>query len=73
MVNRSELAYTLRYRNLTMKQSTPSLLHHPLAREIAIAIIIKLMVIVAIYFAFFSGHAIHPDADAVAARLASPK
>ena len=55
-----------------MKKAIPSFLQHPLAREIAIAVVIKLLVIVAIFYAFFSGHAIHPDADAVSDRLANP-
>jgi hypothetical protein len=56
-----------------MKKAMPAFLHHPLAREITLAIVIKLLVIVAIFYAFFSGHAIHPDADAVAERLADPQ
>jgi cell division protein FtsN len=55
-----------------MKKAMPTFLQHPLAREITVAIVIKLLVIVAIFYAFFSGHAIHPDADAVSDRLANP-
>ena len=55
-----------------MKKAMPTFLQHPLAREITAAVAIKLLVIVAIFYAFFSGHAIHPDADAVAERLANP-
>ncbi len=55
-----------------MKKRMPAFLHHPLAREITVAIVIKLLVIVAIFYAFFSGHAIHTDADSVADRLANP-
>ena len=56
-----------------MKKSMPIFLQHPLAREITAAVIIKMLVIVAIFYAFFSGHAIDPDADAVAERLANPE
>jgi hypothetical protein len=50
-----------------------SFLQHPLAREITLAIVIKLLVIVAIFYAFFDGQAVRPDADAVAERLANPQ
>jgi hypothetical protein len=55
-----------------MKPRMPTFLHHPLAREISLAIAIKLLVIAAIFYAFFDGHALHPDADAVAKQLANP-
>jgi hypothetical protein len=55
-----------------MKAPLSPFLHHPLAREIALAIVIKLLVIVAIFYAFFDGRALHPDADAVAERLTNP-
>lgn len=55
-----------------MKPPMPTFLHHPLAREITLAIVIKLLVIAAIFYAFFDGHTLHPDADAVAERLANP-
>ncbi len=55
-----------------MKKAMPTFLQHPLAREITVAIVIKLLVIVAIFYAFFNGQASHPDADAIAERLASP-
>ena len=55
-----------------MRKPMPSFLHHPLAREITLAIVIKLLVIVAIFYAFFDGRAVHLDADAVAERLANP-
>lgn len=51
----------------------PSFLQHPLAKEIALAVVIKLLVIVAIFYAFFHDQAVHPDADAVAERLANPQ
>ncbi|HUX31524.1 MAG TPA: hypothetical protein VMV78_13015 [Thiobacillus sp.] len=56
-----------------MKSPMPTFLQHPLAKEISLAIVIKLMVIAAIFYAFFDGHALHPDADAVAQRLANPE
>ena len=56
-----------------MNKHLPTFLRHPLAREIALAIVIKLAVIVGIFFAFFEGQALHPDADAVAERLATPQ
>ena len=52
-----------------MKKFLPAFLLHPLGREIALAIVIKLLVIVAIFYAFFDGHAVAPDADDVADRL----
>jgi len=55
-----------------MKPPMPTFLQHPLAREITLAIVIKLALIAAIFYAFFDGHALHPDADAVAERLANP-
>ncbi|MHB1091967.1 cytochrome oxidase putative small subunit CydP [Thiobacillus sp.] len=54
-----------------MKSPMPTFLHHPLAREISLAIVIKLLVIAAIFYAFFDGHALHLDADSVAHRLAN--
>jgi len=55
-----------------MKKSIPAFLHRPLAREVTLAIVIKMLVIVAIFYAFFDGRAVRPDADAVAERLANP-
>jgi hypothetical protein len=55
-----------------MKPPMPAFLHHPLAREITLAIAIKLLLIAAIFYAFFDGHSLHPDADAVAKQLADP-
>lgn len=55
-----------------MKPPMPTFLNHPLAKEISLAIVIKLLVIVALFYAFFDGNALHPDADAVAERLANP-
>lgn len=52
-----------------MKKSLPKFLQQPLGREIALAIVIKLVVIVAIFYAFFAGHAVDPDADSVADHL----
>ena len=56
-----------------MKKAMPTFLQHPLAREITLAIVIKLLVIAAIFYAFFDGRALQPDADAVAERLANPQ
>jgi hypothetical protein len=55
-----------------MNKHLPLFLQHPLAREIALAIVIKLAVIVAIFFAFFDGQSVSTDAEAVADRLANP-
>lgn len=45
---------------------------HPLAREIAAALLVKLIVIAGLYLAFFSDHASKPgDAD-VARHLSNP-
>jgi hypothetical protein len=52
-----------------MKKHLPAFLQQPLGREIALAIAIKLVVIAAIFYAFFAGHAVDPDADSVADHL----
>ena len=52
-----------------MKKRIPDFLQHPLAREIALAIVVKLLVITALFYAFFDGRAVQPDADRVAAHL----
>lgn len=52
-----------------MKPFLPTFLQRPLAKEITLAILVKLAVIAAIFYAFFDGRALHPDADAMAARL----
>jgi hypothetical protein len=54
-----------------MNKLLPPFLQHPLAREIALAIVIKLAVIVVIFFAFFDGQSVSTDAKAVAERLAN--
>ena len=56
-----------------MNMRRPTFLQHPLAREIALAIVIKLAVIVGIFFAFFDGRAVQTNADVMAERLASPQ
>ncbi len=52
-----------------MRKPILSFLQQPLAREITLAIVVKLLVIVAIFYAFFDGRAAPPDAEAVADRL----
>lgn len=52
-----------------MRKSLPSFLRHPLAREIALALVIKLLIIVAIFYLFFDGRSLRPDADSVADHL----
>jgi len=42
---------------------------HSLVREITLALVVKLAIIVALYFAFFSGSTPPPGADAVARHL----
>jgi hypothetical protein len=49
-----------------MKKPMPDFLHHPLAREITLAVVIKLLVIAALFYAFFDGRTTPPDADSVA-------
>ncbi len=56
-----------------MRKLTPSFLQHPLAREIALAIAIKLVLVVAIFYAFFDGRSVHPDAAAVGEHLTSTR
>lgn len=55
-----------------MRPPLSTFLRDPLARELTVAIAIKLLVIAAIFYAFFDGRASQPEADAVAARLANP-
>jgi hypothetical protein len=55
-----------------MNKHLSAFLQHQLAREIAVAIVIKLAVITGLFFAFFDGRAVLTDADAVAERLATP-
>jgi|GEM_PF-6976193 len=55
-----------------MKFTLPDFLRSRLGREIAIALVIKLAVIAAIFYAFFDGRSAPTDPDAVAARLAHP-
>jgi len=56
-----------------MNKLLPTFLQHSLAREIALALAIKLAVIVGIFFAFFDGRAVPTDADVIAERLANPQ
>ncbi len=56
-----------------MKLSLPDFLQHRLAREISIAIVVKLVVIAAIFYVFFDGRTVPTDPDAVASRLANPQ
>lgn len=56
-----------------MRKPMPAFLQHPLAREIALAIAIKLVLLAAIFYAFFAGHGVRTDADSVAERLANPQ
>ncbi len=56
-----------------MKLDLPDCLHHRLVREIALAIVIKLVVIVALYHAFFADHGVTVDPDTLADRLANPQ
>ncbi|WP_324781173.1 cytochrome oxidase putative small subunit CydP [Thiobacillus sedimenti] len=56
-----------------MKKPLPAFLRHPLAREIGLALLVKLILIAAIFYAFFGGPAVPTDADSVAARLVGPE
>lgn len=55
-----------------MNKHLPEFLQHPLAREIALAIVIKLALITGLFFAFFDGRAVPTDPAVVAERLAAP-
>jgi hypothetical protein len=55
-----------------MKSVLPDFLRDRLGREIAIALVIKLAVIAAIFYAFFDGRSVPTDPDAVAERLTNP-
>lgn len=44
-------------------------LRHPLAKELAVAVAVKLAIVTALYFAFFSGGEPQPSAEAVARHL----
>lgn len=56
-----------------MRRPMPAFLHHPFAREIALAIAIKLVLITAIFYAFFAGHSVPTDPESVADRLVKPQ
>ena len=53
-----------------MDKYLPTFLQHPLAREITLAIVIKLAVIVGLFFAFFDGRTVPTTPDVIAERLA---
>ena len=55
-----------------MKPPMPTFLQHRLAREITLAIAIKLVLIAERFYAFVGGQTLDRDADAVAERLANP-
>ncbi len=55
-----------------MNLQIPAILQHPLAREIALAIVIKLVLISVLYFAFFDGRTVSTDPATVAERLIAP-
>lgn len=52
-----------------MRKPMPSFLRHPLAREIVLAVAVKLVIIAAIFYAFFDGRAVQIDAAAVTEHL----
>ncbi|MCA1926517.1 MAG: hypothetical protein LDL16_09610 [Thiobacillus sp.] len=56
-----------------MKLDLPDCLQHRLVREIALAIVIKLVVIVGLYYAFFAGHGVAVDPDTLADRISNPQ
>lgn len=58
---------------MLLKIALPDFLHHRLAREIAFAIAIKLVVIAAIFYAFFDGRTVSTNPDTVADRIANPQ
>lgn len=55
-----------------MKKPLPAFLQHRFAKEIAAAIAVKLVLIAAIFYAFFAGHAVPTDPASVADRLLKP-
>jgi len=55
-----------------MTKHLPAFLQHRLAREITLALAIKLAVIAALFYAFFDGRALPTDAEVVADRLVRP-
>jgi hypothetical protein len=57
---------------MLMKPSLPDFLRDRLGREITIALVIKLAVIAALFYAFFDGQSVQTDPDAVAERLINP-
>lgn len=67
----STLAQALHITGQSMKRSLmPDFLQkNPLAKEIALAIVIKLVVIAALFYAFFDGRAVRTDDTSVAERL----
>lgn len=55
------------------KNLFPAWLQNPLAREITLTLVIKLVVIVAFYHAFFADHQVSVNPDTLAEHLANPQ
>lgn len=70
---RPEAGTALAIKRAPMRKPMPAFLQHPLAREIALAIAVKLVLIAAIFYAFFDGRLVRTDAAAVAEQLANPQ
>ena len=58
---------------MLIKLALPDCLRHRLVREIALAIVIKLVVIIGLYHAFFADHGVTVSPDSLAERLANPQ
>lgn len=56
-----------------MKLDLPDCLRHRLVREIALALVLKLVVIIGLYHAFFADHGVTVSPDSLADRLANPQ
>lgn len=56
-----------------MKKVFPFWPQNRLAREIALTLVVKLVVIVALYHAFFADHGVTVDPDTLADHIANPQ
>ncbi|HQT01129.1 MAG: hypothetical protein B7Y26_13565 [Hydrogenophilales bacterium 16-64-46] len=56
-----------------MKLDLPDCLRHRLVRDIALTLVIKLVVIIGLYQAFFADHGVPVDADTLADHISNPQ
>lgn len=58
---------------MLMKLDLPDCLRHRLVRDIALTLVIKLVVIIGLYQAFFADHGVSVDADTLADHITNPQ